>query len=265
MEIHPEASNEDATLKATAAGWVSVFADLSADWAGVAAASHARITAWDDEFERLTQETAALTRQGKWVSGPADLMTIIGRHRDELSHSAAVAWLLTPTGHHGLGTRLLGALLVAGWPPPAYPEPGLESVVVDREVTCGVRRADIVVQAGAITLVIENKVDAPESAYQCEDLYRWWIERGPDIRFLLLSPLGRAPMSTSTRAAADAWRHVSYSGLAAAVQELIDEAADASTGSHAVRQYLRATSSLSLSRLPFTIHEGGGHVDGSTG
>ena len=96
--------------------WDASFRALASEWAGL---QHARetidIEAWDRSMATLRAEHQRLVDEGLWVSGPSDLMTIVGRHRDELAHSNVIAWLLTPTGRHGLGTRLLKALFQAGW------------------------------------------------------------------------------------------------------------------------------------------------------
>lgn len=241
--------------------WESAMAHAREDWDDAAVAAQHRVAAWGGVITAMISEVATLKQEGKWVSGPADLMTIITRHRDELAHSSVVAWLLTPTGHHGLGTRLLRRILDAGWPPPTYVQPELNHVTVELERPGGERRADVVVDMGDVKLVIENKVDAAERDRQCEDLYLWASDTAPEVRFLLLSPLGRPPRSTSSQAAANAWRSLSYAGLAEAIRELIDEDHVTTAGSDAVRQYLRAISSISLARTPFVIHQGEGHVD----
>src|SRR4051794_1933502 len=96
--------------------WEPVFAALHHEWAEAEATMlGSQLKAWDNEFRDAFDEMSELKRRGVWMSGPVDLMTILDLQRDELSHSAMVAWLLTPTGTHGLGSRLLEAILESGW------------------------------------------------------------------------------------------------------------------------------------------------------
>ena len=171
----------------------------------------ADIRGWHSALDSMQQQELRLRRDGQWVSGPSDLLSIGEVASRELTHSAVFGWLLTPTGRHGLGTRLLEAILTAGWDEAI---PDLAAATVQREVTRGARRADIVVTAGALTLVIENKVWAMESDAQCEDLFRLWAGEGQDARFLLLSPDGRPPRQVHTDEARNAWRTLSYRSLA---------------------------------------------------
>lgn len=206
----------------------------------------------------MRQQESALRRDGHWVSGPSDLLAIAGVADRELAHSAVVAWLLAPTARHGFGSRLLEDILVAGWDPPV---PDVSAAVVQREVVRESRRADIVVTAGALTLIIENKVWSVESDAQCEDLYRLWAGDG-DARFLLLSPDGRPPRQTVTAAAAAAWRSMSYAGLV----DWLDKHQPAGPQTLALQsivQYLETLRSLVVHRSAFGIRVGGGHVEQS--
>ena len=66
-------------------------------------------------FEQMKGETAALVEAGLWASGPSDLLTVMGRQRDELLHSRVIGWLLVPTNRHGLGrTASSGSLTPSG-------------------------------------------------------------------------------------------------------------------------------------------------------
>jgi hypothetical protein len=241
-------------------GWESAMSDLSRDWTRVVAHERERVASWDAVITEMAAEVAQLKRKGSWVSGPSDLLSVIGLARHELIHSRIVGWLLTPTGHHGLGSRVLSAILDAGWPAPEYTQPELNDADVQWEVPCGVRRADVVIHMGETKLVIENKVDHTESDAQCEDLYEWWRNTTPDVRFLLLSPLGRPPLSTTTPEAAEAWRSMSYGAFRTVIQESLQSASGSAAGVEAVRQYLRALAPLSPPHTSFVITPGGGHV-----
>jgi hypothetical protein len=76
---------------------------------------------------------------------------------------------------------------------------------------------------GTTSLVIENKVDAPEQPTQCEDLYREW---GPDALYLLLSPSGNRPLSCLSKECIEACRTLSYGSL----ERLLTELAPSATG-----------------------------------
>src|SRR5688572_4715448 len=69
-----------------------------------------------DRFAELKREANDIIDAGLWVSGPGDLLGVLGRQRDELTHSRMIAWLLTPTGRHGLGRSFLRNLLDHVWP-----------------------------------------------------------------------------------------------------------------------------------------------------
>jgi len=91
-------------------------------------------------------------------------------------------------------------------------------------------------------VVIENKVDAGEQAYQCERLYWSFLDAPVETRWVLLSPTGRSPASTTTAAARSAWRTLSYAQVRHALGQAIDEAGDqpSDPGREAARQYLAA-------------------------
>jgi len=91
--------------------------------------------------------------------------------------------------------------------------------------------------------VIENKVWSAESEAQCEDLYQLWSDGVADVRFLLLTLDGHPPRQTKTRAAAEAWRSMSYRSLAALVAEICAQQ-PATAGLSAVRQYLASLDAL---------------------
>lgn len=95
---------------------------------------------------------------------------MLGRTRQELDHSAVVAWLLRPTGWHQLGTAFLERFLATTVPGTNFPR--LSEAVVRTEVTRQSVRADIVISGRGWKVIVENKVDSPESERQCESLER---------------------------------------------------------------------------------------------
>lgn len=213
------------------------------------------------DADRLRRDFAAvhaaylrLIEEGRWLSGPRDLMSILGETDLELPHSAVVAWLLDPTGRHGLGTALLRRILRAGWP--EDPAPELAGAIVRREVPRddGVRptRADIVVWMDRTILVIENKVWAPEDPGQCEALHRTWVSEADDVRFLLLSRDGHLPYTAESPEARTAWRATSYRHVAGILDELMVPTA-AHTATMAVLQYREALRALVGDPVPFRV------------
>jgi hypothetical protein len=104
---------------------------VAAEWAAIAA----RPAPDDATFRALRDEAEAIKQAGKWVSGPADVLTILGRHRDELFHSRMLGWLMSPSGRHGLGDRFLRAFLAEALPE-VVAGPGCVAGA-DRRCACG--------------------------------------------------------------------------------------------------------------------------------
>ena len=104
------------------------------------------------------------------------------------------------------------------------------------------READLVVWGHDFTLIIENKVDAPEQADQCDDLYaNFKNENTPS--FLFLTPDGREPLTATTPEARRSFRTLSWPRLRAMIEMELNESRTASrTGVAApdvVENYLR--------------------------
>ena len=189
------------------------FAVLDTEWQSIVANSATTrdiLTQWDADMARLAGEHDQLLHSGRWVVGAEDILSIIGRPRFEAYHSAMLAWLLNPLGKHGLGTTFLELLakrcgLNNDLPNLHLARPQVEVHRVDT-------RADIVVFAPSVTLVIENKVDAKEQERQCDRLVERF-GRHPRAVFLFLSPSGNAPI-TATGANRDVWTALRYRELA---------------------------------------------------
>lgn len=179
------------------------------------------IPEWTRALAAMQAEQARLVEAGAWVRGPHDLLTLIGQERRETYHSAMLAWLLDPMAAHGLGTRTLRSLLAIV---DARPERELASPWAIRtrcEVARAHSRADIVVEAPGLRVVVENKVDAPEGDRQCDRLHEDFQEDRREVLFIFLTPTGRRPTS-ATGAAADAFRAVSYRALLQALERHLD-------------------------------------------
>lgn len=206
-------------------------------------------------FALVKQEADAIIDAGHWVSGPADLLSVLGRQRDELAHSRVIAWLLTPTGRHGLGRQFLRAVLDHVWPGEGLLQSDLVTVVTestrsaaDEGADLREARADIVVIGREATIVIENKVDAGEGFEQCERLYWSWADRPTETRWLFLSPNGRQPMTLSTRQARAAWRSLSYGDLGRLLDKTLAVAGGAAdaAGRSTAHQYLASIARVAV-------------------
>lgn len=209
----------------------------------------------DQRFSETKRQAEELIDTGRWSSGPADMLSVLGRQRDELTHSRLIGWLLIPTGRHGLGRAFLRAFLDAVWPGEAFMASG--PVTVEIETTASAldedgqfrgARADIVVRGNDVTVVIENKLDAGEQPDQCERLYWSWAADPGDTRWLFLTPTGRPPVTATSTAARAAWRTMSYAQLHTALNVALDQSQPtAAAGRPAVLQYL-ATLSGAIAR-----------------
>jgi hypothetical protein len=170
---------------------VSRFEALQVEWNELAVATKQRqLGAWTEAMANLIAEDEAIRAAGKWTYGRTDTLGIIGRARLELNHSAMLAWLLTPTSKHHLGTRFLARFLERCRPGRAHQ--GLGRVQVDCEIARGDVRVDVLIRTEGLTLVIENKVDADEGVEQCDRIVRQFGSE-PGAIFVFLAPTKRAP------------------------------------------------------------------------
>jgi hypothetical protein len=201
-------------------------------------------------FDQVKREAHQLIDAGRWTSGPSDMLSVLGRQRDELAHSRLIGWLLVPTGRHGLGRAFVTDFLDALWPGQALMRSG--AVIVDTEVTgAGLdqegrlreARADIIMRGEGLTVLIENKLDAGEQPDQRERLYWAWAADPGDTRWVFLTPTGRPPVTATSDAARAAWRTLSYAQLRSVVQFALDKSASSSAKGRATAvQYLTTLS-----------------------
>ncbi|MCP4307041.1 MAG: PD-(D/E)XK nuclease family protein [bacterium] len=203
-------------------------------------AEAARVAAeWEPTLAALYHETQDLRAEGEWLVGRSDYLGVLGMARAEIRHSALIAWLLDPVGTHGLGTRFLEAILTRLFPD--SPTTGLESATPKCEVSRGNRRADIVVSGSGFTLIIENKIDAPEDCNQCQDLYALFGEE-PDARFVLLCKRREDGLPQSaTGEAKEAFQILTYPELSTDLRKALRKSADGreSPGRSVAEGYLR--------------------------
>ncbi len=211
--------------------WSTALERMTDDWLAITGTASHSLVDWSAEFERMARETQRLKLAGDWVRGRGDLLFAANRSLDELVHSNILAWLLAPMARHRLGARFLTDLAAATW--------GLELASADaatirREVVLesGRRRriADLVVQAGPVTLVIENKVCSPEDEHQCQDLYDLWTDHveqaggsRDDVYFVLLAPHGGPPRTADTDEAKARWRPLAYAWVYEWLLRQVDE------------------------------------------
>lgn len=144
------------------------FTALSAEWMNIEQRARAsEIAHWSEAVAAMTEQAAEAVGAGRWRTGPADLLGVSGRDRDELTHSRMLAWVLNPLGQHGLGPSLLEAFVRRLDPRRRDLGGDLHQARVRLEVTRAESRADIVVDLARGGIVIENKIDAVEQPDQC--------------------------------------------------------------------------------------------------
>lgn len=174
-------------------------------------------------------ESDGLERLEAW-SGRFNVFEALGAVRSELRHSNVLAWLLDPSGSHGLGTAFLDPFLryasrrarededVAG---EAVPTPfdvdgwDLSGAEIRREW----RNVDLLVldRANGFVCAVENKVFSGEHSGQLRRYRELVAAAFPDARhrlFLFLSPGGVAPSDPHYAA-------VSYDDVGALLDRLL--------------------------------------------
>lgn len=220
------------------------FKQVQAEWHALHTLSPVSL----ERFALVKRQADALVDQGLWVSGPPDMLRVLRRHRDELFHSRLLAWLIVPTNRHALGRAFLVGLADRLWPEegllrsgPVTVETEVPGEGVDESGQLRAAIADIVIRGDDATIIIENKVDAGEQPNQCERLY-WAFashEDGGDVRWVFLTPSGRAPRTAPREPALSAWRTMGYGE----VRDILDAAiraasANNTTGRSTATQYL---------------------------
>ena len=196
---------------------------LATEWREV---QQREIDNWERHLKSAKSEYLHLREEGRWVGGPTDYLSVIHRSRSELDHSALIGWLFDPCMHHGLGPVFLQSFLKQCF---GREFTGLlHNARVELEVTRDDCRVDIVVWGETFTLIVENKVDAPEAAGQCDAYYKLFSDE-PNARFVFLTPTGGEPMSASGDAAG-AFQPLSYAKVAEALEDSLSQTADASPG-----------------------------------
>ena len=220
--------------------WEAHFRAMEREWGEISVRrTRVLLANWHGAMSEMKHQRDRLVSGSQWVTGPRDFLDIIGLARHENTHSRMLAWLLNPTGRHGLGCAMVRRLVehCTGKPAP-------ESLAV-RGVTFSHwrngREADLVAWGEDFTLVIENKVDAKEEHDQCDDLYaNFKNEKGP--LFLFLTPHGRKPCTARTTGAQSSFRTLSWPKLRGMIGEELKKSRPASgpaVSVDVVRNYLR--------------------------
>lgn len=170
--------------------------------------SRSKLDKWRESMAQMIERQDELAAEGKWVSGPADMLGIAQVARNEMVHTRMLAWLLDPRGKHRLGDAVLRRVVGHATAQGEAPNPPLVVRSVHVSHWLNHTEADIVVFGWDFTLVIEVKVDAGEQEEQCDRLYKnYGSEPGP--LFLFLTP-GGWPPHTATGAAQSAFKTVSW-------------------------------------------------------
>lgn len=208
------------------------FPDL---WNGWTEAKHSRrlqireqkrevVDDWETALTDLVSKQQELVAKGQWESGPSTLLSIIGQSRRETYHCRVIAWLMDPTGRHGLGENFLAGFLQTCFPEETFDKSDLRRATVDCEVVRPQSRADIVIWLPNATVAIEAKTDAVEGPRQCDRLYRDFAE-DPDPHFVFLSPRGRPPVS-ATGDALEAYSTISLPEIIRLIEDSLNRATD---------------------------------------
>jgi hypothetical protein len=171
------------------------------------------------DMQLLQEELTRIQKDGGWLSGPESLMDVLAIEWLEVHHSRVIAWLLDPSGQHGLGDLFLRSFVNAS----TGRDPGeVGQVSVNCEVTTADdRRADIVVWGPTFTIIIENKVSAGEQPHQCDDLYKNFRHEQNPV-FVFLTWLGTTP-KTATGEAKVAFQSLTYRELAQNLRVALEE------------------------------------------
>jgi hypothetical protein len=68
----------------------AAFASLGDEWSAIKRSEAAYLQASGQLLDRMTVEQQSLRLEGKWLTGPADLLGVIGRGRRETYHCAGI-------------------------------------------------------------------------------------------------------------------------------------------------------------------------------
>ena len=235
LEFYPKATPVD-----RAKSWEACIGAMERQWTELSDRQARSLLAdWNDAMSEMRRQHDRLVSEGQWVTGPADFLDIIDLARHENTHSRMLAWLLKPTGRHGLGCGLVRRL-VEHCIGESVPAPlAVERVVFSHWRNN--READLVVWGRNFTLIIENKVDASEQPDQCDDLYENFRSEIAPL-FLFLTPHGSQPFTATTPEARRAFTTLSWPEVRSMLDAALDKSRPATGVADAVdvvSNYLR--------------------------
>ena len=211
--------------------WEEQFLVMEGEWKKIHQKQVTHLVAeWRQTMTKMRRGYQELVSRGLWVSGPSDFLSIIERAEDERTHSRMLAWLLTPTGRHGLRNLLLSRLLEhcdskhsdaeMAQVQPASTADCLYSV--DCPCWRNGREADIVAWGKDFTLVVEMKVNAGEQPAQCNDLYENF-KGEPGARFLFLARKNVIPETATTPDAQRAFKKISWPEVRHMIEDALND------------------------------------------
>jgi hypothetical protein len=166
----------------------------------------------------LLAEVETSLAAGRWRKTHWNMFEVLGRPRLEMAHSRAIAWLMNPREAHGLGDAFLRKFFESAQLP--IPPGTIGAVVATEKTLPSGRRVDIEVSAPGWTLVVENKIDAPESERQTSDYEKYYCDlkarkpKGYDVYSVFLTKRGQ-------RAGAEAFHLVSYSDVRSILENIL--------------------------------------------
>lgn len=174
----------------------------------------------------LEQDSGLLDRMGAMANerlSQVDIFDVLGLDDSEEFHSNFMAWLLSPTGSHGLGYYFLREFLRHVGALNAIRTSGLAGVTVRREREVALKgdvgRLDILIlnEQAKFLCAIENKVWAPETGNQLAFYRKAFKARYPDYKrpLVFVTPRGVEPESPEER---EHWRSMSYTDILRVVE-----------------------------------------------
>ena len=216
-------------LTDAANAWSLAYAAMAEEWdLLVVAAGQVRVAQWEEHFARIAKEEIHLRDSGRWLTGRTDWLGVLDRERHEMTHSRLLGWLCDPAGQHGMGTTFLTRFLAFADSP--HPPDAQATVSFEVLGPSGETRADVVIELPTGAVVIENKVDAPESPDQCLKLS---FDHPEPAHLVLLSPYLSTPLTAGD--SVGRWRTMRWRDI----RRLLTECVACATGpaAHIAREY----------------------------
>jgi len=208
-----------------------IVKELEAVWPALLAAAYEPVK----DFDRLL---AMINLKTEPAAMDVDLLGVLGRWRDEVSHTQAIAALMNPSRSGDLGVALLRAFVrEADRRAEDWSDAALKQARVLPEGTYEILgraiRPDVVVHIGegsnSVLVVVENKVDAKDHENQLDDYARWALAQGAGATlFVYLTPSGLPPTHLKRK---HDWKSMSYSQLATAWRRVLAHAVPETLGS----------------------------------